>query len=110
MESAHSQLIGFCTVPNQDVGINIAQKLVENSLVACVNIIPQLISIYKWKGKIEQDHELLCVMKTQRDRIPLIIETIKGMHPYECPEIIFFPIEAGYSEYLKWILNETSAK
>jgi periplasmic divalent cation tolerance protein len=99
--------IGFCTVPNADIASKIARKLVEEQLVACVNIIPGLVSIYRWQGKIEESSELLCVMKTWKKLIPKVMDTIKNLHSYEVPEIIFSSIETGWPPYLQWIFDST---
>lgn len=101
--------IGFCTVPNQEIASKIARKLVEDQLVACVNIIPGLVSIYRWEGKIEESSELLCMMKTQRKLIPKVMDTIIKLHTYKVPEIIFSSIESGWPPYLQWIFESTQA-
>lgn len=99
---------GFCTVPNMHTGKTIANTLVEQKLVSCVNIIPHIISIYRWQGKINEDKEHLLIMKTTADKMALILAKIKDLHPYEVPEIIFFPIQAGFPPYLDWIRQSTS--
>ena len=91
------------TVPNMEEGKKIARILVENKLAACVNIVPGICSIYEWKEKIEEDDELLLIIKTTEKRSDQIIEKVLENHPYEVPECIGFRIERGSESYLKWI-------
>ena len=91
------------TVPNMDEGKKIARILVENKLAACVNIIPGICSIYEWKEKIEEDDELLLVIKTTEKMSEKLIQKVLDNHPYEVPECIGFRIEKGSESYLKWI-------
>ncbi|MCX8123845.1 MAG: divalent-cation tolerance protein CutA [Spirochaetes bacterium] len=97
----------FCTVPSDQVGLEIANTLVSNKLAACVNIIPGLTSIYTWKGEICNDRELLCVIKTKKDLYKEVEEAIKKIHPYEVAEIIALPVTRGSSDYLQWIESVT---
>jgi periplasmic divalent cation tolerance protein len=84
---------------------SIADHLVRNHLVACVNIVPSVKSIYRWKGAIETDMEVLMVIKTGNERIPEIEKVFREMHPYENPELIAIPIEYGKMEYLRWMTD-----
>ena len=86
----------------------IAQTLVEEQLVACVNIIPNIESIYKWKGKIENDEECIFIAKTVDENVDKTVKRIRSLHPYELPDIIVIPIIGGLIEYLDYISNETS--
>jgi len=86
----------------------IAHKIVQEKLAACVNIIPEITSIYTWEGKLEEDNENLLIIKTRADLFEQLKERIKSMHSYEVPEIIFLPIKMGYEQYLDWIKESTS--
>jgi len=81
--------------------------LVEERLVACVNIIPNIHSIYRWKGKIESDNECVILAKTSDNNIKKVIKKIKSLHKYELPDIIVLPIIGGLKKYLEYIVNET---
>ena len=104
----NEKVIGYCTVPNEEVGKKIAALLVENRAAACGNLVPNLTSIYWWDNKINQDPELLLIIKSTQVKIPKILELVKQAHPYQVPEIIFMPIIGGNPEYLAWIEKETS--
>jgi len=86
----------------------IAKILVEEQLVACVNIIPKIESVYKWKDKIENDEEVVIIAKTVDANVKKTIQRIKRLHSYELPDIIVLPIIGGLKDYLEYIANETS--
>ncbi|GAB6947095.1 divalent-cation tolerance protein CutA [Vulcanisaeta sp. JCM 16161] len=96
-------IVVFVTVPNKDVGFEIARSLINNRLAACVNIIDGLRSIYYWEGGVEEDSETLLIIKSRRDRLNDLVRSIREKHPYKVPEIIALPIIGGLNEYLKWI-------
>lgn len=95
--------IVFCTCPDRDTAENIARLLVESGLAACVNILPNITSIYRWQGQLERAEELLLVIKTRQDAYSVLESTIKQHHPYQVPEIIAVSIESGLPDYLHWI-------
>jgi len=95
--------IFLVTVPNLEEGQKIAKVLVKNKLAACVNIIKNISSIYRWKGKIEEDNEHILLIKTTENKADLIIQKISEIHSYSEPECIGFKIEKGSETYLKWI-------
>ncbi len=84
----------------------IATSLVEQRLAACVQIIPQVRSVYRWEDKIEHSDEWLCLVKTRRALTQQVEAAISRLHSYECPEIIVVPIEAGSESYLRWLDGE----
>ncbi|MFX1364655.1 MAG: divalent-cation tolerance protein CutA [Promethearchaeota archaeon] len=95
--------IFFVTVPNIEEGQKIAKILVENKLAACVNIIQNVFSIYRWKGNIEEDNEQLLIIKTTEHNSTKIIKKVKEIHSYTEPECIGVKIEKGSETYLNWI-------
>jgi periplasmic divalent cation tolerance protein len=103
-----NQLVVWITVPSRDVGLKIAKELVENRLAACVNILPGILSVYQWQGKIEQGDELLLLAKTRSSLFDKLSVAVKHIHPYDVPEVIAMPIVAGSNEYLAWINDETA--
>ena len=97
--------IVLCSVPDQETGELIASTLVTEQLAACVNIIPGITSIYRWKGTVEQDQEALLLVKTGQESWQPLAERIRELRPYELPEIIAVPIHTGQTEYIKWITS-----
>ena len=100
-------VIIYSTIDDVKQAQKIANILVEEKLVACVNIIPNIISIYRWKGKIENDDECIIIAKTTDSNVKKVIQRIKTLHTYELPDIIVLPIIGGLKEYLEYITNET---
>jgi len=97
--------IFLVTVPNFEEGKKIAKILLDNKLVACVNIIQNIYSIYRWKGEIEEANEALLLIKTIEENTESLIQKIKELHSYNTPECVGFKIDKGSEEYLNWITN-----
>jgi len=95
--------IVLSTAGSEDEARKIARHLVENRLAACVNIVPQIESIYRWQGKVESSQEWLLVIKTTADRYPAVRDAIREFHSYELPECIAISVEDGAADYLEWI-------
>ena len=93
----------FITVPSQDEGKRLARLLLEKKAAACVNLIPQVTSMYWWEGAIQEDAELLLMVKTHQDQLDELIELIRDNHPYKVAEVISLPIETGNPPYLEWL-------
>ena len=96
-------IVIFITVCDKKEAKLIAGRLVENKLVACVNIIDKIESLFWWKGKVDQAKEVLLIAKSKKEKLGKIIKLVKLSHSYEVPEIIALPIIGGYKPYLKWI-------
>ena len=99
----------FSTFPTADKAIEVARILVQEGLVACVNVLPQVRSIYRWQGNVNDDQEVLAVIKTTRDRFEAMRDRLVGLHPYEVAEVIALPVEAGHLPYLSWVAEQTKA-
>jgi periplasmic divalent cation tolerance protein len=95
------------TAASKEEAQKIAHALVERRLAACVNIIPQIQSIYRWQEKVEEAEEWLLVIKTTEDAFGRVRDAIKELHSYELPECICVGIEDGSTEYLQWIAEST---
>lgn len=91
------------TVPNEEVAKKLAHGIVSNKLAACVNIIPGITSVYEWEGKINEDNELLLMIKTKTGVVDNLVKYVRENHPYSVAEVISTPIENGNLPYLKWI-------
>jgi periplasmic divalent cation tolerance protein len=101
------EIVVFITASGEDEAARIAKTLVESRLAACVNIIKNVRSIYRWKGNIEDDPEVLMVVKTRKVHFDVLKRKVKELHSYEVPECIALPVVAGSEDYLKW-LNEST--
>ncbi len=95
--------IVLTTAGSEEEARKIARHLVENRLAACVNIIPQIESIYRWQGKVDSSREWLLLVKTTDERFPAVRDAIRELHSYELPECVVLNIEDGSSEYLQWL-------
>jgi len=103
-------LVVFVTVGNGDEAFTISRTLVEEKLVACVNIVPQIRSIYWWKEEICDDQEVLLVMKTPTTMFDSLQNRVRELHSYEVPEIVALPVEKGLPDYLNWVVESTSQR
>jgi len=102
-----SAIIIFITASSGQEAKKIATTLVNEKLVACVNIIPKIQSIYWWENKVCQEDEVMLIAKSTQSLFPTIIDRVKSLHSYKVPEIISFPILEGLPEYLNWIEEAT---
>lgn len=100
-------LVAYVTSP-PDEAAALARALVDRGLAACVNIVPQIQSIYRWEGEVCEDAEALLVAKTTADRFEAFREAVLALHSADLPEIIALPIQAGHAPYLDWIGNMTA--
>jgi len=91
------------TAASEEEAENIAGRLVDEKLAACVSIVPTVKSIYVWEGKVCRDRESLLVIKSAGDLQEKLVERINGLHSYECPEVIVLPITGGSEKYLQWL-------
>jgi periplasmic divalent cation tolerance protein len=103
MSNTADALVVLTTMEKQEDGQRLAALLVERELAACVQILPPMVSIYRWQGAIERANEVLLLIKTTRAAYPRLETTIKENHPYQTPEIVALPVEAGLGDYLNWL-------
>lgn len=97
----------YCTVSNEFSANLIANTLVEDALAACVNIVDNITSVYRWEGQVQTEKELLLIIKTQMSKFDEVKDKILSLHEASVPEIIALPIKKGHDEYQKWIVKET---
>jgi periplasmic divalent cation tolerance protein len=98
----------YVTTPSFDVADTIGRALVEERLAACVNILPGMRSIYRWQGSIETAAEVVLIAKSRTALFEEIEKRVRELHPYDCPCLVAWPIEAGHQPYLDWIAKETA--
>lgn len=95
------------TIDDAEAAQKLAIQLVEEELAACVNIIPNISSIYKWEGTLEKSQEYLLLMKTTADLVSALIRRINKLHPYDVPEILSIDVTEGHPPYLQWVAEQT---
>ena len=99
----------FVTAASQDDALRIARAVVEERLAACGNILGQVRSIYRWRGKTEDEPEVMLVLKTRAALFESLRRRVVELHGYEVPEVIALPVVAGHAPYLDWIRENTSS-
>lgn len=105
--SAADLLIVLSTFPNAEDAGTAAHALVEESLCACVNILPGVRSIYRWGNQVANNGEVLCLIKTQRARHAELLARLAELHPYDVPELVTLEARDVNDPYLRWVLQET---
>ena len=101
-------MVALSTVGSAEEADRLARALVERRLAACVNVVPGVVSHYRWQGELQRDEERLLVIKTRAERIEALRDALRELHPYELPELVAFEITAGSEPYLKWLDQEVS--
>jgi periplasmic divalent cation tolerance protein len=95
--------IVLSTAGSEDEARKIARHLVDHHLAACVNIVPQIESVYRWQAKVESSQEWLLLIKTSVEKFPAVRDAIRELHSYDLPECVAMNIEDGSAEYLEWL-------
>src|SRR4051812_42458716 len=107
------KIVVLTTCAKAEDAERLARALVSGQFAACVNVVPQIRSFYRWKGELEIEDEFLLIVKTSRDLFDALKVEIEKLHPYEVPEVVALPIVAGAENYLNWMehnLREGGAK
>jgi len=102
-----TEIVCYITAPTEDEAVGIGRALVESRLAACANIVKNIRSIYLWKGAVEDDTEVLMIVKTRKSLFDKLSEKVKEMHSYDVPEVIALPIVHGSEDYLEWLRAST---
>ncbi len=100
-------LLVLTNLPDRAEAERIAAELVTAGVAACVNVLAECTSVYRWQGKVEHAGETPLLIKTTRAAYPKLEQALRELHPYELPEIIALPVSAGLPEYLSWVVTET---
>jgi periplasmic divalent cation tolerance protein len=111
MPSIKPQRIALTTCGSPEEGARLAQELVSRRLAACVNVVPGIRSFYWWENRVQEDNEVLLVIKTRVELLPQLEAALSELHSYEVPEFVVLEIADGSDAYLDWInanLNRTS--
>jgi len=96
------------TAPDLDTAARLGRALVEERLAACVNLVPGLRSIYRWEGALQDEAEVLLLVKTRADRLEALAVRVKELHPYALPEVLALPATGGSPAYLDWLRTESA--
>lgn len=105
----HKIIIALSTCPDLARGRAMAEELVETGLAACVNLVPGLVSVYRWEDNTQADPECLMIIKTTEEAVGSIREWIRQRHPYELPELVAVPVIDGLPAYLDWVADAVRA-
>ena len=106
-EAVHVVLV---TAPDSEVAAELARRLVEEGLAACVNLVPGVRSIYRWQGAVQEDAEILLIAKTRATLVDALAARVRALHPYELPEVIALAVAAGSEPYLDWVRAASEAR
>jgi periplasmic divalent cation tolerance protein len=98
------------TAPDARSAESMARALVEERLAACVNVIPGLVSVYRWEGEVQRDQEALMILKTTESRMAALRERVIQLHPYEVPEVLVLNVVDGHEAYLGWVREAVGDK
>ena len=98
----------YMTVGSFEEAKSIGQILVGQNLAACVNLLENMTSIYKWEEKLEESQEVIMIAKTRKTLMPKLIEKVNSIHSYDCPCILELPVQGGNSDFLSWIESQTA--
>lgn len=100
----------FVTAANREEAVRLAEMLVGRRIAACVQILPEMESVYRWQGKIERQREVLLIAKTTQSRFEELEKEVRALHSYETPEIVALPLSAGSSSYLEWLKESVAVE
>ena len=100
----------FITAPNKDEASRLADLLVERNLAACVQILPTMLSVYRWQGKVERQEEVLLIAKTFAAKFAELEREVRAVHSYETPEIVAVPLTAISEPYRQWLSANVNAE
>lgn len=105
----HDVMVVLSTAPDAATAERIAEALVEERLAACVNVVESVSSIYRWKGTVQREREVLMVTKTTSDAVERLRERLLELHPYEVPEVLALAVSQGHAPYLDWVGAQVDA-
>lgn len=109
-QSDREPVVVLMTASNAEEAERIAEALLNSRLAACVQILPKIQSIYRWKGEVARDTEVLLLAKTTRAKFDELEKAVRAIHSYETPEIIALPVTAASEPYLKWLISEVQSE
>jgi periplasmic divalent cation tolerance protein len=99
----------YTTYPSLVEAEKAGRSIVEAGIAACVNIIPEMVSIFRWKGQVERGAEVIMIIKTRGSLQERVAAAVRDGHPFETPAVLFLPTSGGDKDYVGWIMDETAA-
>ena len=108
MKSSEKFCWVYMTAGSVEEAKSIGKILVGQNLAACVNLLENITSIYKWEEKLEESQEVIMIAKTRKTLMPKLIEKVNSIHSYDCPCILELPVQGGNSDFLSWIESQTA--
>ena len=103
-----SFVILYITTSSREEALRLGKAMVEEKLAACANVIPQMISVYQWKGSLQEDPECVLLLKTRASLFEKVSRRMEALHSYECPCILSLPVQKGNPQYLSWLEEQIS--
>lgn len=103
MKDGRAFRIVLSTAGSEEEGARIARSLLERKLCACVNLVPKIRSLYRWEGAVQDDAEVLLIMKTTRDKLQSLSDHLAEIHSYDVPEVLALAVDKGSASYLEWL-------
>ncbi len=100
-------LVVLTTLASVEDARSLVRRLVTDRIAACGTIVEHVLSIYRWQGNLEETPEVMVILKTRQDRWETLQSTVRELHPYDVPELLALPVEAGLPAYLEWLAGET---
>lgn len=97
------------TAPGVDAAEEVVRGLLDERLVACGNIVPGAVSLYRWEGEVHRDEEVVVILKSLRRLVPRVLERARALHPYEVPELLVQEVADGNPDYLDWVGESTAS-
>lgn len=97
----------YLTAADAEGARSLAESLLERHLIACANVFPSMLSLYRWQGETVRDEEVAMIVKTTVDRVSEVLDAVHDLHPYEVPCAVVWPVETGIDAYLEWVRGET---
>ncbi len=110
MTEARGPLVVLVTAPSKAKALELGERLVDERLAACANVVPGVTSIFVWEGKREETSEALLLIKTCAERYPALQQRVLELHPYSVPEVLALAVEAGAPAYLRWVQDSVAAE
>ncbi len=107
MDENAGMIVVYTTLPSESDARKIGQELVEEKLAACVNIFPEMVSVYRWRGNIETGNETVLLVKTRKDLSKQVLEALAARHPYSVPALVVFEPQYVAGPYLDWLREQT---